>query len=48
MQPPLAGSLQFTVFPDVSVPSTAMIGYAVVYLLIALAIGIIHFQKRDL
>jgi Cu-processing system permease protein len=48
MQPPLAGSLQFTVFPDVSVPSATMIVYATVYLAIALAIAIYHFQKRDL
>jgi ABC-type transport system involved in multi-copper enzyme maturation permease subunit len=48
MQPPLAGSLQFTVFPDVSVPSVTMIGYAGVYAVIALAIAIYHFQKRDL
>jgi len=48
MQPPLAGSLQFTVFPDVSVPSSTMIGYAVVYMVIAFAVAIYHFQRRDL
>ena len=48
MQPPLAGSLQFTAFPDVSVPSSTMIGYAVVYMVIAFAIAIYHFQRRDL
>jgi ABC-type transport system involved in multi-copper enzyme maturation permease subunit len=48
MQPPLAGSLQFTVFPDVSVPSAAMVAYAGVYAVIALAIAIYHFQNRDL
>ena len=48
MQSPLAGSLPFSPFANVSVPSTAMIGYAGVYLLIALALGIYHFQLRDL
>jgi Cu-processing system permease protein len=48
MESPLAGSLQFSPFADVSVPSLAMIGYASVYLLIALAIAIYHFEQRDL
>ena len=39
MESPLAGSLQFSPFADVSVPSWAvMIGYAAVYLLGALAV----------
>jgi Cu-processing system permease protein len=48
LQSPLAGSLQFTPFADVSVPSLAMLGYAGVYLLIGLVIAIFHFQQRDL
>src|ERR1700688_3081821 len=48
MESPLAGSLQFSPFADVSVPSVAMIGYACAYLLGALAIAIYHFQRRDL
>src|SRR6202040_355338 len=48
MESPLAGSLQFSPFADVSVPSFAMIAYAGVYLLIALAIAMYHFGKRDL
>jgi ABC-type transport system involved in multi-copper enzyme maturation permease subunit len=48
MQSPLAGSLQFSPFADVSLPSLAMIGYACVYLLVALGIGIYHFNQRDL
>jgi Cu-processing system permease protein len=48
MESPLAGSLQFSPFADISVPSLAMIGYAGVYLLGALAIAIYHFQNRDL
>jgi Cu-processing system permease protein len=48
MQSPLAGSLQFSPFADVSLPSPAMIGYACAYLLVALGIGIYHFNQRDL
>lgn len=48
MESPLAGSLQFSPFADISVPSVAMIGYTSIYLLIALAIAIYHFHERDL
>ncbi|HEV2388882.1 MAG TPA: ABC transporter permease subunit [Candidatus Acidoferrales bacterium] len=48
MQTPLAGSLQFSPFANVSVPSGTMIGYAVFYLLAALGIAIFHFARRDL
>ncbi|HEV7511240.1 MAG TPA: ABC transporter permease subunit [Candidatus Acidoferrum sp.] len=48
MQSPLAGALQFSPFADISVPSMAMIGYACVYLLVALVIAIYHFDQRDL
>ena len=48
MQSPLAGSLQFTPFADVSVPSGAMIIYAGVFGLVALAIAIFRFARRDL
>ena len=48
MESPLAGSLQFSPFADISIPSVAMIGYACVYLLIALAIAVYHFGERDL
>ena len=47
MEPPLAGSLQFSPFADVSVPSVTMIGYAGVTL-VALAIALYHFGNRDL
>jgi hypothetical protein len=40
--------LQFSPFADISIPSVAMIVYASVYLLIALAIAIYHFRERDL
>jgi Cu-processing system permease protein len=48
METPLAGSLQFSPFADVSIPSGTMIGYAGVYLLVALAIATYHFHQRDL
>jgi Cu-processing system permease protein len=48
MQSPLSGALQFTPFADVSVPSLPMIGYAGVYLLIALSVAVYHFEHRDL
>jgi Cu-processing system permease protein len=48
MQDPLAGSLQFSPFADVSIPSVAMLGYAAVYLIVALAVAVYHFQQRDL
>jgi ABC-2 type transport system permease protein len=47
METPLAGSLQFSPFADVSVPSLMMIAYAVLYLIIALGIAVYHFQQRD-
>jgi Cu-processing system permease protein len=48
MQSPLTASLQFTPFANVSIPSGTMIGYAVFYLLVALAIALYHFHVRDL
>jgi hypothetical protein len=48
MESPLAGSLQFSPFADISVPSLMMIGYAGAYLLGALAVAIYHFESRDL
>jgi Cu-processing system permease protein len=48
MESPLAGSIQLSPFADVSVPSGAMIVYAVIYLLLALVIAMVHFRQRDL
>ena len=48
MQSPIAGSLPFSPFANISVPSGTMIGYAAVYLVVALAVGVFHFHQRDL
>ena len=48
MQTPLAGSLPFSPFANVSIPSLTMIGYAAFYGLAALAIALYHFHARDL
>jgi hypothetical protein len=45
---PLASALQFTPFANISVPSSAMVGYARFYLIVVLAVAIYHFQHRDL
>ena len=48
MQSPVAGALGISPFGAASVPSELMIGYAFAYLVLALALGIRIFQKRDL
>lgn len=48
IQPPLAGALQFTPFANISVPSSAMVGYAGFYLLVVLALAVYRLQRRDL
>lgn len=48
MQTPLAGSLPFSPFANISIPSLTMIGYAGFYALTALAIALYHFHVRDL
>ena len=48
MESPLAGSIQFSPFADVSVPSSAMMIYAAAYLLLALIVATVHFRERDL
>jgi len=48
MQSPIAGSLPFSPFANISVPSNTMIGYSVFYLLIVLAVAFAHFSQRDL
>ena len=48
MQTQLAGSLSFSPFANVSIPSHVAVEYAALYLVVALGIAIYHFQKRDL
>jgi ABC-type transport system involved in multi-copper enzyme maturation permease subunit len=48
MQTPLAGSLSFSPFANVSIPSWAAVAYAGVYLIVALGLAIRHFSRRDL
>jgi len=48
MQSPLVGALGFSPFSNASTPSLAMVGYAAVYLAMALAFAIRRFGQRDL
>ncbi len=48
MQTQLAGSLRFSPFANVSIPSLLAVGYGGFYLIVALSIAIWHFQRRDL
>jgi hypothetical protein len=48
MQSPVASVLGMGPFGTTSVPSGLMIVYAALYLLVALALGIRFFQRRDL
>ncbi len=48
MQSPLVGALGFSPFSSASVPSPAMVVYAVLYTLIALGIAVYQFHRRDL
>lgn len=48
MQTPLAGSLSFSPFANVSIPSGTAVAYAGVYLIVVLAAAIHHFHRRDL
>jgi len=48
MQSPLVGSLNISPFNNASVPSKAMIGYAAVYLGLAMAFAVRRFGRRDL
>jgi Cu-processing system permease protein len=48
MQTPRAGSLSFSPFANVSIPSNAALAYAGVFLVVALALAIHHFARRDL
>jgi Cu-processing system permease protein len=48
MQTPLAGSLSFSPFANVSIPSLLAVAYAGLFLVVTLAAAIYHFQQRDL
>jgi ABC-2 type transport system permease protein len=48
MQTPLAGSLSFSPFANVSIPSLTAVSYAVFFLLVVLAVAMYHFGRRDL
>ncbi|MGH7656415.1 MAG: ABC transporter permease [Gemmatimonadaceae bacterium] len=48
MQTPLAGSLSFSPFANVSIPSGTAVVYGGVYLVAALVIAVWHFERRDL
>ena len=48
MQTPLAGSLSFSPFANVSIPSLTAIAYAAVYGIIVLAAALYQFKHRDL
>ncbi|HEX4561342.1 MAG TPA: ABC transporter permease [Gemmatimonadales bacterium] len=48
MQTPLAASLSFSPFANVSIPSLTAIGYAGLYLVAVLGIATYHFNRRDL
>ncbi len=48
MQPPIMKELQLTPFSPISVPSPAMIGWAALYIVFALAFALRSFQKRAL
>jgi ABC-2 type transport system permease protein len=48
MQSPLSGALGMTPFSAVSVPSTLMILYAVLYLMIMLGVAVSTFRHRDI
>ena len=48
MQTPLAGSLSFSPFANVSIPSSAAVVYAAVYFCLILCVAIHHFRERDL
>ena len=48
MQTPLAASLSFSPFANVSIPSMTAVAYAGAYLIVVLAAAIRHFSRRDL
>jgi hypothetical protein len=48
MQTPLAASLSFSPFANVSIPSGTALAYAGVFFVAVITAGVVHFQERDL
>jgi ABC-type transport system involved in multi-copper enzyme maturation permease subunit len=48
MQTPLAASLSFSPFANVSIPSGTAIAYAVLYFVVVMTVAVRHFVRRDL
>lgn len=48
MQTPLAGSLSFSPFANVSIPSGAALGYAAIFAVVVLVLAIRRLEARDL
>lgn len=48
MQTPLAGSLSFSPFANVSIPSGVAVGYAGLFFIVVLAVAVWQFGRRDL
>jgi Cu-processing system permease protein len=48
MQTPLAGSLSFSPFANVSIPSMQAVAYAGAFLIVVLSLGFWEFGRRDL
>jgi ABC-type transport system involved in multi-copper enzyme maturation permease subunit len=48
MQSPMVSALGFSPFTSASMPSTLMVGYGVVYAVLALLLAIMLFNRRDL
>ena len=48
MQTPLAGSLSFSPFANVSIPSTTALGYAAIFAVVVFALAIRRLESRDL
>ena len=48
MQSSIARTLDFSPSPRARLPSTTMVLYAIMYMLVALALALYRFQQRDL
>ncbi|HEX4681635.1 MAG TPA: hypothetical protein VH277_02935, partial [Gemmatimonadaceae bacterium] len=47
MQTPLAGSLSFSPFANVSIPSGVAVAYAALYFVVVLGLAVWRFGERD-